>query len=78
MHSVTTMNMQGDNREYELKMYDLIHFTCVCQHDDGYIDDRSQIKVQTNEQTQVYSSWFSLTITHPASRSIVMITVNKM
>jgi len=24
-----------------------------CQHDDGYIDGRSQIQVQTDEQTQV-------------------------
>jgi len=26
-----------------------------CQHDDGYIDGRSQIKVHTNERTQVHS-----------------------
>jgi len=27
-----------------------------CQHDDGYIDGRSQIKVNTNERTQVHSA----------------------
>jgi len=26
------------------------------QHDDGYIDSRSQIKVHTDEQTQVHSA----------------------
>jgi len=27
-----------------------------CQHDDGYIDGRSQIKVHTDERTQVHSA----------------------
>jgi len=27
-----------------------------CQHDDGYIDVRSQIKVHTDERTQVHSA----------------------
>jgi len=26
-----------------------------CQHDDGYIDGRSQIKVDTDERTQVHN-----------------------
>jgi len=27
-----------------------------CQHDNGYIDGRSQIKVHTDERTQVHSA----------------------
>jgi len=37
------------------------------QHDDGYIDGRSQIKVHTDERTQVHSARSSLTVTHPSS-----------
>jgi len=40
---------------------------CPCQHDDGYIDGRSQIKVHTDERTQVHSAWSSLTVTHPST-----------
>jgi len=36
-----------------------------CQHDDGYIDGRSYIKVHTDERTQVHSAWSSLMVTHP-------------
>jgi len=32
-----------------------------CQHDDGYMDGRSQIKVHTDERTQVHSARSSLT-----------------
>jgi len=35
-----------------------------CQHDNGYIDGRSQIKVHTDERTQVHSSQPSLAVTH--------------
>jgi len=38
-----------------------------CQHDDGYIDGRSQIKVHTDERTQVRSTWSSLTVTHSST-----------
>jgi len=38
-----------------------------CQHDDGYIDGRSQIKVHTDERTQVHSARSSLTATHPST-----------
>jgi len=38
-----------------------------CQHDDGYINDRSQIKVHTDEQTQDHSARSSLTVTHPST-----------
>jgi len=38
-----------------------------CQHDDGYIDGRSQIKVHTDERTQISSAWSSLTVTHPCT-----------
>jgi len=36
-----------------------------CQHDNGYIDGRSQIKVHTDERTQVHSVQPSLAVTHP-------------
>jgi len=36
-----------------------------CQHDDGYIDDRSKVNVHTDEPTQVHSAQSSLTVTHP-------------
>jgi len=35
-----------------------------CQHDNGYIDGRSQIQVHTDEQTQVHSVQSSLVVTH--------------
>jgi len=38
-----------------------------CQHDDGYMDGRSQIKVHTNERTQVHSAQSSLVVTHPST-----------
>jgi len=38
-----------------------------CQHVDGYTDGRSQIKVHTDERTQVHSAWSSLTVTHPST-----------
>jgi len=34
-----------------------------CQHDDGYMDGRSQIKVHTDERTQVHSAQSSLAVT---------------
>jgi len=36
-----------------------------CQHDNGYMDGRSQIKVHTDEQTQVHNAQSSLAVTHP-------------
>jgi len=44
----------------------LIHLRS-CQHDYGYIDSRSQIKVHTDERTQVHSAQSSLTVTHPSN-----------
>jgi len=38
-----------------------------CQYDDGYLDGRSQIKVHTDERTQVLSAQFSLLVTHPST-----------
>jgi len=38
-----------------------------CQHDDGYMDGRSQIKVLKDEQTQVNSAQSSLAVTHPST-----------
>jgi len=37
-----------------------------CQHDNGYMDDRSQINVHTDERTQVHSAQSSLVVTHPS------------
>jgi len=39
-----------------------------CQHDNGYMDGRSQIKVHTNERTQVHSAQSSLAVTHPSTK----------
>ena len=38
-----------------------------CQHDNGYMDGRSQIKVHTDERTQVHSAQSSLAVTHPGT-----------
>jgi len=38
-----------------------------CQHDNGYMDGRSQIKVHTDERTQVHSAKSSLAVTHPST-----------
>jgi len=38
-----------------------------CQHDNGYMDGRSQIKVHTYERTQVHSAQSSLVVTHPST-----------
>jgi len=37
-----------------------------CQHDNGYMDGQSQIKVHTDERTQVYSNQSSLAVTYPS------------
>jgi len=43
--------------------FDLVWFILrPCQHDDGYIDGRSQIKVHTDERTQVHSAQHRSTI----------------
>ena len=36
-----------------------------CQHNNGHMDGRSQIKVHTDERTQVHSVQSSLAVTHP-------------
>jgi len=33
-----------------------------CQHDNGYIDGRSQIQVQTNERNQIHNAQSSLVV----------------
>jgi len=38
-------------------IFGLIHVTSAGQHDDGYMDGRSHIKVHTDERTQVHSDW---------------------
>jgi len=35
-----------------------------CQHDNGYVDGRSQIKVDIDERTQIHSVQSSLAVTH--------------
>ena len=49
-----------------------------CQHDNGYLDGRSQIKVHTDERTQVHSAQSSLAVTHQgtnrARRSLTSVT----
>ena len=49
-----------------------------CQHDNGYLDGRSQIRVHTDERTQVHSAQSSLAVTHPgtnrARRSLTSVT----
>jgi len=40
------------------------------QHDNGYMDGRSQIKVHTDERTQVHSAQSSLAVTHPSNNHI--------
>ena len=39
-----------------------------CQHDNGYMDGRSQIKVHTNERTHVHSAQSFLAVTHPGTK----------
>jgi len=38
-----------------------------CQNDNGYMDGRSQIKVHTDERTQVHSVQSSLAVTHSST-----------
>jgi len=44
--------------------FNILFILGPCQHDDDYIDDRSQIKVHTDERTQVHSARSFLTITY--------------
>jgi len=39
------------------------------------IDGRSQIKVHTNERTQVHSARSSLTVTHPSTKVLTEVNV---
>ena len=49
-----------------------------CQHDNGYMDGRSQIKVHIDERTQVHSAQSSLAVIHPgtnrARRNLTSVT----
>jgi len=38
-----------------------------CQHDNDYMDGRSQNKVHTDERTQVHSTQSSLAVTHQST-----------
>jgi len=38
-----------------------------CQHDNGYMDGQSQIKVHIDEWTQVHSTQSSLVVTHSST-----------
>jgi hypothetical protein len=39
----------------------------LCQHVNGYLDGRSQIKVHTDERTQIHSAQSSLMVTYPGT-----------
>jgi len=45
----------------------LIYILSPCQHDDSCVDGRSQIKVHTDERTQVHSARSLLMVTHPST-----------
>jgi len=53
--------MTGPDQLTEL--IDLRH----CQHDNGYMDGRSQIKVHTDERTQGHSAQSSQAVTHSST-----------
>jgi len=58
-------------------MDDLVWFILrPCQHDNGYIDGRSQVYVHTDERTQVHSAWSSLVITHPSTNRVRRAFIN--
>jgi len=46
-----------------------------CQHDIGYIDGRSQIKIHTGELTQVHSARSSLMVTNQGRRALTSVNV---
>ena len=56
---------------YPSQHYIAEQFVCFilrpCQHDDGYIDGRSQFQVHTDERTQAYSAQSSLVVSHPST-----------
>jgi len=43
-----------------------------CQHNFGYVDGRSHIKIHTDEQTHVHSAQSFLVVTHPYSIEFVL------
>jgi len=47
--------LEGSRKKNHLQLISLKFILRPCQHDDGYIDGRSQIKVHTDERTQVPS-----------------------
>jgi len=50
-----------------LKFYLVLFILRRFQHDNGYIDGRSQIEVNTDEQTQVHSAQTSMVVTNPST-----------
>jgi len=61
-----TANYIFESRAEDERGLGLIHLR-PCQHNDGYIDGRSQIRVHTDERTQIHSAQSSLTVTHPST-----------
>jgi len=58
-HNALPSNVTTILRIYSLdrRIFGLVWFILrPCQHDNGYIDGRSQIKVHTDERTQVHSA----------------------
>jgi len=52
---------------FELVCHVFVFILRPCQHDDGYIDRRPQIKNHTDERTQVHSARSSMTVNHPST-----------
>jgi len=71
MKSLQPVNLSG--HRFGMKYWrlglriDYDSFLHRCQHDDGYIDNRSQIKVHIDERTQIHKAWSSLMVTHPST-----------
>jgi len=59
---------QSESVHYKGQLHAMVWFILrPCQHDDGYIDGRLQIKVHTDERIQVHSARSSLAVTHPST-----------
>jgi len=56
--------------EYTLQLFkyqNKMKYSILSQHDNGYMGGQSQIKVHTDERTQVHSAQSSLAVTHPST-----------
>ena len=62
-----TLDYDSTSAEYRDSLLGRLIDLRPCQHDNGYMDGRSQIKVHTDERTQVHSAQSSLVIAHPGT-----------